>query len=285
MKTRPMRPWRLCLAWLTLASAISGAQAAAIGTTFGTPHILGSVRPGEFDETKEDLTGHFDKPLRLDIAPHSNAREVMRIGLWLREQKPAIELRNSCVGSCAMFMLGSGRSLKIAKGTVVALGTSSEWLADLADQLRSGQLSVDDERSKASTERFLEKAHIGIAYSLDLREHATQASWLPAPMLAFVRKLTAQPVINQLIFDEQRFEIQVAFPPGACRWWVPDAEGLRQLGLEVPDYQPVSRAAAAKLLKVPETAIYVGPALPTLPQDPPLCQSGKAPFQLSDPPI
>ena len=272
LRWRHLRPGAVGL--LLLGGLCALAQAAAIGMIFGSPHVTGTVRPGEFEEAKEDLTGHFDQPLRLDIDPRSNAREVMRIGLWLREQKPAIELRNSCVGSCAMFMLGSGRSLRIAKGTVVAFGAQVEWFADVADQLRSGKLNVDDERSKTSTERFLQRAATGIAYSLDLREHATQATWLPSPMLSFVRELTGHPTITKLSFDEQRFDLAFGLASNQCLWWVTDAEGLRQLGLDVPGYQPVSRAVAAKLLKVPETMVYVGPALPAVPQNPTLCQPG-----------
>jgi hypothetical protein len=274
LKTRSMKRWRQGLAWLALASAVSGAQAAAIGTIFGAPHIWGTVRPGEFAEAKEDLTGHFDKPLSLNIDPRSFSREVMHIGLWLREQKPAIELRNSCVGSCAMFMLGSGRSLKIEKGTVLAFGTQDEWIADLADQVRAGKISTDDERSQASSARFLDRMKARIEYANNLREQATQSSWLPPAMLSFVRELTGHPTLKKLSFDEQRFDLEFGHASNQCLWWVPDAEGLRQLGLEVPGYQPVSRAAAAKLLKVPETVVYLGPALPTLPLDPPLCQKG-----------
>jgi hypothetical protein len=282
LKTRSMKRWRQALAWLALASAASGAQAAAVGTIFGTPHIGGIVVPGEFAEAKEDLTGHFDKPLSLNIDPRSNAREVMHIGLWLREQKPAIELRNSCVGSCAMFMLGSGRSLKIAKGTVVAFGTQDEWIADLADQVQAGKISTDDERSQASAARFLDRMKARIGYSNNLREQATQDSWLPPAMLSFVRELTGHPTIQKLSFDEQRADLAFGLASNQCLWWVPDAEGMKQLRLEVRDYQPVSRAAAAKLLKVPDSMVYVGPALLTLPQDPPLCQHGNQRLNLGE---
>jgi hypothetical protein len=275
LKEKTIVRLRQGVAVLVLAGITPWTQAAAVGTIFGTPHIGGIVRPGEFEEAKEDLKGHFDKPLRLNIDPRSDAREVMRIGLWLREQKPAIQLRESCVGSCAMFMLGSGRSLRIAPGTVVAFGTMDEWLAFWADELRDGKLSTDDELSQASTERFIERFKPLFEVSHDLREQATQASWLPQPMLAFVRQLTGYPSLDRLSFDQQQGRLSFQLHDSHCLWWVPDAEGLQQLGLAVRGYQPVSRAVAAKLLKAPETQVYVGPALPTLPNDPPLCTLSK----------
>ena len=101
-------------------SAPLAAGAASIGTIFGTPHIGGRIASGDLDEVRQDLAGHFDKPLMLRIDPASHGAEVMRIGLWLREQQPAIRLRDTCVGACAWFMLDSGRSLRVAKDTVIA---------------------------------------------------------------------------------------------------------------------------------------------------------------------
>jgi hypothetical protein len=264
---------RLTAAGLALLLVMPGARAAAIGTgPFGfSPHILGRVVSGEADEVARDFAAGLKKPLSVDVDPLSDPLEVARIGLWLHRQRPAVQLKGSCVGVCARAILLSGAVQRIRPGTVIALGGMAEFGLTMKQQLDAGELFIEgDERSQASRQRFMAAFEPAIEQGHQLRALAGQ---LPQPSQAvqgFVAALTQSWRVQDLSFTDERFEMRFMHPRHACLWWVPDAQGLRQLGLDLPDYQPVSAAQAARLLKVPPSFVYVGPALPSLPEQP-LC--------------
>lgn len=109
----------------------------------------------------------------------------------------------------------------------------------------------------ASRKRFLTRWKQIFERSQAIQAHAQQR-W-PAAVLDFMRALPGPVERDRLSFAEQNFHYEVHAEPGHCLVWVPDAEGLRQLGLDVPHYQPVARTSAAKMLKVSEKLIYIGP--------------------------
>lgn len=268
-------------AGLALLLLGSGAHAAAIGTgpLDLSPHILGRVVKGEAEEVSRDFAAPLKKPLSIDIHPMSDPVEVIKIGLWLQAQRPAVQLKGSCVGACARAILLSGTVRRIKSGTVIALGGMAEFPAMVQAQMDAGELFIEgDERSQASRQRFIRGFQPAVERAQQLRALAEQLPQPPQAAQAFATELTQQWRVLHLSFTDERYDMQFAKPRHACLWWVPDAQGLRQLGLDLPDYQPVSRAEAAMHLKVPEAFVYVGPALSNLP-DEPLCPV-KAGFNL-----
>lgn len=265
---------RLAAAGLAISASLCATPAwtAAIGTTFGRPHILGIVASGEFEEAKTDLTGHFDHPLSLKIDPRSHPHEVMRIGLWLREQRPTLKLKGSCTGACAWFMLDSGHLLSIDPGTVIAFSVFPETWAQVRMQLDRGDISIDDKRSRASGDDFIARIPASVwDQSQALRAARVQQAHAPVWVQQFVEAVT-QPVLRDLVHDETDFKVGLKLSPQNCLWWVPDAEGLRQLGVSAPaSYQPVTAAEAGKVLDIDPRVIYVGPALREPPEKP-LCE-------------
>ncbi len=269
------------VAGLCLALPGISAQAAAIGTgPFGiAPLIAGIVRPGEAEEVRADLAESLKKPITVDIDPRSHPIEVMKIGLWMRERQPALMLKGSCVGSCALSILLAGKLQGIKPGTVIAFGGTTALPARIKDQIDAGEFfSDDDDRSRRSRASFLKSFETPIRQSLELRELLAQQVPLPAPVRSFIDTLT-QWRVERLFFIDDQATFSLASVRHACQWWVPDTQGLRQLGLDVPGYQPVDRTRAAKLLKVPEGFIYIGPALDALPEQP-LCEGMKGGFHL-----
>ncbi|HEY0955064.1 MAG TPA: hypothetical protein VGE36_09930 [Roseateles sp.] len=265
------------VAGLCLALLGGAAQAAAIGSgLFGIgAHILGTVKPGDVEEVRTELAGPMKTPLSIDIDPRSHPVELMKIGLWLRERQPLLKLKGSCVGNCARSILLAARVQAIQPGTVIAFGGRTEVPARLKDQIDAGEFFTDDdERSRRSRETFLKSFETPIQQSLALRSLLAQQVQLPAQVQAFVDSVVASWRVDRLSYidDEAKFSLKAG--RHRCMWWVPDAQGLRQLGLDVPDYQPVDRTAAARLLKTPEAFIYVGPALETLPEQS-LCEGQK----------
>ena len=243
-------------------------QAAAISGLFGYANITGNIRPGDYDEVTRDFAAGFPKGLQIKIDADSAPFETMRIGLWLRERRPALDVRRPCVGPCASFILSSGASARIEPGTVIAFNTRPEVEAMVRDRLVAGELFIAEEASQLSRLRLLDRLKDRSDKSALMRDAAD--AQIPAPALKFRRELTLPDGLTDVKFDEERFNFSLRLRAGSCLWWVPDAEGLRQLGIQAPGYQPASRAAAAKLLKVDPQLIYIGPALDAMPQ-PGLC--------------
>lgn len=262
-----------------LALLLSGPQARA--ATIGTgpfdfsPHIIGRVAKGEADEVSRDFAAGLTKPLSIDIHPLSDPPEVLKIGLWLQQQRLAVQLKGSCVGACARSILLSGRVQRIKPGAVIAFGGMTEVPARIKDQMDAGEFFIDgDERSQASRERFLQSFQPLIDQSMASRGLLARQVPLPAQAQAFIDRTTGDWRVHRVSFAGAEGNFSLTPGQHQCLWWVPDAEGLRQLGLDVPGYRPASRAEAAKLLKVPEGVIYVGPALAALPEQP-LCEGAQ----------
>jgi hypothetical protein len=253
-----------------------GAQAASIGmgAFWRVPHIMGVVKAGDAEEVARDFAEPLTLPLTVDIAPQSHPQELMKIGLWLREHQPALALRGSCVGACAKSILMGGKLTRIEPGTLIAFGGMTETMARRKDQIDAGGLFIQgNAMSEASRDRFLQQHEKAINNSLAVRALAAQQVPLPPQVKAFLAATTdSWKTVSQRFGEDTRFVIRA--DKHQCMWWVPDAEGLKQLGLDVPDYQPVSAAEAAKSLEVPEAFIYVGPALDVLPEKP-LCPGQK----------
>ena len=258
-------------AWIGLLCT-AAAHGALIGTgPFGlSPAIIGSIKPGDADEAARDFAGELKHPLTLIIRTDSDPAEVGRLGLWLRERRPAIELKTACVGSCARAVLMSGTAISIKPGTVIAFGGMSGVPAKAKDQIDAGELFTDDARSLASRDRFLASFGKRIERSLAWRERQAQLAPLPDDARLFLDAIVGGWRITQLSFHSEGFRFGLAGGRHRCLWWLPDAQGLQRLGLDVPGYQPASRAAAAKLLGVAEDFIYAGPLLGALPEQP-LC--------------
>ena len=254
--------------WAALVVPLVG-QAAVIGTMFGQPYIAGTLRVGEFEQVQRDFAKGFSaKGLDLKVDADSSAFETMRIGLWLAERRPALRVRRQCVDACATFLLMSGSSARIEKGTLIAFSTETEQLALIFDYLKTNPdaLFVEgNEISQLSRARLLQRFKTPAEVSALIREATDRL--VPAGPLKFLRELTHPSQLKDVAFDEENATFKVSLASGRCRWWIPDAVGLSQLGIDAPGYEPVDRAAAAKLLKVEPRLIYIGPAVETFPEN------------------
>ncbi len=260
-----------------LLGVASPAAAAAMGKGIldGSNHILGRLGPKDADAAKKEFAEGITTPLLLKLDVDSSPLALMQLGEWLHAQHPILDLKGSCVGSCAIFVLGSGRAVQIRPGTLIAFSAMDEWMAKVQDEVRAGKTAIEDSRSLASRDRFLERFKPVFDSSEALRAGADRLGTLPAKALDFVRRLTSMLEIGKLAFDDEHANINLNAKPGHCLWWIPDADGLRQLGLDVPGYRPVSRAEAARQLKEVnakmlvgkniEALIYIGPIADELP--------------------
>ncbi|MFG6412592.1 hypothetical protein ACG02S_01630 [Roseateles sp. DC23W] len=260
-----------------------GAQAASIGPgPFGlAPHIAGTVTLGDAAKVAAEFATPLRRPLSVSIDPRSHPLELMKIGLWMRERQPELELRGSCVGACAKSLLMSGRVKRIGAGTVIAFGGMTEMMARRKDQIDAGELFLQgDELGEASRASYLRQHEAAIESSLAVRALATQQLPLPPVAKTFVEVAIEGWKTRRMSFGVDSRYI-VAAERHRCMWWVQDAAGLKQLGLDVPDYQPVSAAEAAELLKLSANYIYVGPALAVLPEQS-LCPGDKKGVRFPD---
>lgn len=265
---------------LAILLQVTAAGAASIGSgPLGiAPHIAGLIRPGDADEVATDFSGPLKYPLSIKIDPLSHPLELMKIGLWLQQRRPAVQLRESCVGSCARSILLSTGPLTIKPGTVIAFGGMTDMAARIKDQIEAGELFTADDRSQASRERLLEQFKTNIGQSLELRELLARQVQPPADARAFIDAVTGGWRVSSIVFTAEQASFSLEAGRHHCMWWVPDAQGLRQLGLDVPGYRPVSASEAARLLKVPERFVHVGPAQQPPPQEVLCAAEGAAKF-------
>ena len=163
----------------------------------------------------------------------------------------------------AWLVLNSGRAVNIRAGSAIVFDTTEFLYLRLHERIESGDLFADAAATAASRERFL--ARWTPAFKVSKALMATAQQRWPAAVFDFVKALPGRVDQDRLSFDDHNFSYALSGEPGHCLYWVPDAEGLRQAGLDVPNYQPVTRAAVAKLLKVREGVIYVGPIVSPMP--------------------
>ena len=216
------------------------------------------------EDARKTFAQGIDRPLLINLPFDSDKGEMLRLSEWLTSQRPILDIDEQCAGPCAWLILNSGRALNIRAGSPVVFDTIDFMFVRLRERIESGDLFADASITAASRERFLARWKQALDTSQAMMASA-QRRW-PAAAFDFIKALPGRIGQDQLSFDEQNFNYSLRAEPGHCLYWVPDAEGLRQLGLEVPHYQPVSRAAAAKLLKTAEKAIYVGPIVNPMPE-------------------
>jgi len=228
------------------------------------------VKLGEVDEVAQDFAAGLKQPLTVSIRPASDPVEVAKIGLWLQQRRPVLQVRGDCVGSCAKSILLSGDTLTITPGSVIAFGGMAEVGMRMKEQIDAGDIFSDEERSQASRDHFLKVFKPWIDRGFAVREqHARQAA-VPDAVLRFIDAATGGWRVDRVSFSGEDFSFNLKPVRHGCMWWVPDAVGLKQLGLDVPGYRPARLADAAKLLDVPQHLIYIGPTLEVLPEQP-LC--------------
>lgn len=254
---------RKAFLWAALMVTPALAPAAVIGNMFGS-FINGTVRPGDAKWLDRHFSDAIAKGVTIKIAPDSDAFETMRIGLWLKERRPALELKASCIGPCASFVLTSGSKVRVDPGVLIALNVRPEWEAWAFGRVREGDLFIDQEMSQLSRARLLERFKLKAQSSGLMRDAADQL--MPASATKFLRDLTLPDSLDHVSFDEHSYDFKLQMRVGRCFWWVPDAQGLKQLGVEATGYQPVDRAQAAKQLGIDQRLIYAGPAVDPIPE-------------------
>ncbi|XHS79208.1 hypothetical protein ACFJGW_04345 [Burkholderiaceae bacterium UC74_6] len=253
--------------WVALGALPLLGHAAAIDKYSKRSYINGQIRPGDFEKAEKEFAQGTSPTLIVKVASDSVPFETMRIGLLLREHKPALSIERDCVGPCASFILTSGSKVHVDQGRLIALNVRPEWEAWAFDRIRDGgeELFIDQEMSQLSRARLLDRFKIKAKSSGLMRDAADQL--MRAPAAKFLRDLTLPVGLDRVAFDEERYDFNLSLKTGQCLWWVPDAQGLAQLGIQVTDdYRPVDRVRAAKQLEVSPALVYVGPMVEPMPE-------------------
>lgn len=274
--TPTMRPvLRARCAALVLALLPCAASAAAIGR-LGGPYIGGALRAGDADQVhREWAQERFEKPVRLRVGEDSgDGMEVARLGQWLRERRPVVQLERDCVRACARDLLMAGRAWSADSGVLIAFSSMEDWLLVLKQAVDGGQLFADDGGLGAEVKsRFVAQYRPLWERAQAIKDLRDRAPGLPDAAQRFLDQLTRPTGTDQLMFSGGEGTFQMKHSVLGCMAWVPDVQGLRQLGVDLPSYQPLPLAEAAKRLKLPAERIYIG-AMPETPPTQPLCKGG-----------
>ena len=257
------------LAALLLASLSGAARAAVVseGILGAESRIAGRFLTDDMDAVRKKFPQGPDRPLLVDIDDKSSLPAVVQLSEWLQAQRPVLDVEKPCVGPCAWLIAGTGRAINLRRGAVIAFDTTSELM--IFDALRAridaGEVFSDAALSEATRERFLERSK-ALRDAADTFHKRTQQIW-PEPMLSFVQALSGPLTQARLVIKDDGFSATLKGTSARCLWWVPDAQGLRQIGIDVPRYQPPAPEAMAKLLGVSANQIYVGPMREDVPAE------------------
>ena len=255
------------IAAVVLAGWMGCAASAVIteGVLSGESRISGRFGPGDMSTVLKKFSQGLDRPLLLGVDAGSAPVAVMQLADWLRAQRPLLDVDDACTGSCAWLLVSTGRGLDVRRGAFIAFDTASalQLFEVVRQRIEAGELFTDASASAASRQRLQDKvkAIFADAHAYDLQ---VRKLW-PAPMLAFVEALRGPLNKPELVFDDERVNIAFDGDRPRCLWWVPDAQGLRQIGLDLPGFQPPPRERLAKQLNVNAAQIYVGPMLEAQP--------------------
>lgn len=262
---------------LVLATLPLAAQSAAIGK-FGGPYIAGKLREGDFAQLEREWTDEgFERPLRLRIGDDSGDElEAARLGRWLQQRRPVIKLERDCVTVCARDLLPAGRALMADRGVLIAFSSMDAWPMVVKQALDSSQLFLDDGGvGQAAKERFIAKVKPYWEQAETIQSLRAETGGLPERAQIFLDRLTRPSGIDSTAFASLDFKLIMKHSELGCMAWVPDVQGLKQLGLDLPGYEPPSLAEAAQRLKLPAQRLYRGP-IPDTPLDQPLCKGDDA---------
>lgn len=251
----------------------SAAEAAAIGR-FGGPYVGGALRAGDAEQVQREWAQErFEKPMRLRIGEDSgDGLEVARLGQWLRERRPVVQLERDCVRSCARDLLMAGRGWLADRGVLIAFSSMDDWPLLLKQALDEGQLFADDGGLGTEVKaRFVAQYRPLWERAQAVKDLRDRTPGLPDAAQRFLDQLTRPTAASKVTFSGGEGSFSMQHSVLGCMAWLPDAQGLKQLGVDLPTYQPPPLAEAAKRLKLPAERIYVG-AMPDAPPTQPLCQ-------------
>lgn len=274
---RPVLLVRAVCAALSLALLPCAASAAAISRFVG-PSIVGALRAGDADKVQREWADErFEKVLWLRIGEDSgDSLEVARLGQWLRERRPVLQLERDCVRACARDLLTAGRAWLAGGGALIAFSSMEDWPLVLKQTLDDGQLFVDDGGLGSEVKaRFVAQYKPLWEQAQAVKDLRGRAPGLPDAAQRFLDQLTRPTAASKVTFSGGEGTFQMQHSALGCMAWVPDVQGLKQLGVDLPTYRPPPLAEAAKRLKLPAERIYVG-AMPETPLAQPLCQGGAA---------
>ena len=260
---------------LVLALLPCAAGAAAIGR-FGGPFVGGALRAGDADQVQREWAQErFEKPMRLRIGEDSgDGLEVARLGQWLRERRPVVQLERDCLRACARDLLTAGRAWLADKDVLIAFSSMDDWPLLLKQALDDGQLFADDGSLGAEVKaRFVAQYRPLWERAQAVQALRSRTPGLPDAAQRFLDQLTRPAGTDTVTFSGGEGKLAMTHSALGCLAWVPDAQGLKQLGVDLPTYQPPALADAARRLKLPAERIYVG-AMPDTPPAQPLCQGG-----------
>ena len=266
---------RACCAALVLTLLPCSAGAAAIGR-FGGPYVGGALRAGDAEQVQREWAQErFEKPLRLRIGEDSgDGLEVARLGHWLRERRPVVQLERDCWGACARDLLTAGRAWLADRDVLIAFSSMEDWPLVLKQALDEGRLFAEDGGRGAEVKsRFVAQYRPLWERAQAIQDLRNRAPGLPDPAQRFLDQLTRPTSTDTVTFSGGEGTLTMTQSSLGCLAWVPDAQGLKQLGLDLPSYLPPALADAAKRLKLPAERIYIG-AMPDTPPAQPLCQGG-----------
>lgn len=251
----------ICPIWVRLGVlltvAITPAQASSVFPWFGDVRIYGEIKPGDFDELKKRLDARPRAKVFIK-SPGGNSTEAIRMAELIHERGVAVEVTDYCASACSSFVF-----LASPLRTVGASGFLA-FHAGHVGVLRAVLSQLQQHRGSSPEEDEIYRANMSKLQAdfdnHEQRQRTAHETFGVVPLLqGALLRLTAPKRVDVRV-DEANRKVTLDLQEGAsCDWWVPDAAGLAEVGVQVKMAdERLDRDAIARRLSVPKERIYFG---------------------------
>lgn len=244
---------RLRIAACVLLLALSAC--AHVYQQFDILYIRGEIKPGDSEKFDAAL---LEGAKRIVIESEGgNAKEAIKLADAIHESKLPVEVRRFCISACANYLVPSAARVQVKPGGFLAFHAGTEgWLKGVLPFLREHKGSTPAENLvyQDNLRKLLADYQVLSEASDRIHRQAVLAPWFTD----VVFQLTALPIDSVTVDEAERHVEFKAVKRSRCEFWVPDADGLAEIGLRVPGYERPDKKSIASTLNVPVERIFWG---------------------------
>ena len=231
----------------------SVAQASWIYSLGGTLVISGKIEKGDRQRVEKRLNGDTKKITIM--SPGGDVEEGLAIGALIRRSEKLLVVRKYCLSACGLiFVMAHRRAMDEGGFVAFHAGEYALRLSVLAS-LKAYEPKTDEYRAHFEAK----KSELENAWKRrsQLRESTFADAGLDYAWHQKMVDLTASKLLSVDVNETTRV-ITTAATPAQCDWWIPDQQGLQEIGIAVKTYKLPDKQEMAKRLEVPVDRIYWG---------------------------
>lgn len=240
--------------FLSIATTFAiSANASWIYALNGTVFVNGVIETGDAQKLDSQISNDTRKIVI--TSQGGSVEEAILMARSIRKSEKLLVAKRICASSCAIIFSLAYRT-EIDDQTIIAFHAGDfEWRLSMLKRMESYVPQTEGFRPHFEEKRAeIQAASDRLA---DVRQAVFRDFALPYFWHQAVIDLTSLQVID-IEVEESKKVIKTIVKHGVCDWWVPDIEGLKEAGINVPTYKQLDRREIAGRLKSTIDRIYWG---------------------------